>query len=335
MPFGLLHQMWAMAPTSDRNCIEDAIEDAALADELAYDSFWFGEHHHHRHKAFFGRLPHPELLIARVCGETRQIKLGTGVKVLPFDTPCRFAESITLLDILTEGRITFGVGMSMRTHKLAARHERGEEFRTQLSHLMRYLDKDHRDDLEPITPEPLRDYRSVLWVAAREPETVAHAASLGLNFVVGQLEQAAKQREFVDVYRGAGGIGEVRGVRMVHVAETDDEAWRFVEQAARRMHEARATTAYGRLAVAEGRMSTTGTDDRSEMLRQVEFIAGSPDTVTSALLDYMDTAAVDRVDLMMHVPGVPRDAIRRSLHLFSTEVAPAMRRDRAQCVLDA
>lgn len=323
MRFGLFHQVWAYAGTSDRRCIDDAIADIMLADELGYESCWLGEHHHNRHKPFFGRLPSPELLIARLSAQTRQIRLGTGVKVLPYDTPSRFAESVVLLDMLANGRAVFGVGMSMRADKLAATHERGTQFRDQLSALMAYLGNDHAE-LEPLTPEPLRDYRDLIWVAAREPQTIVHAASLGLNLLVGQLEQAAKQREFTTAYRQAGGRGEIRGVRLVHVAESDHDAWRAVEPAARRMYQARATTGYGRLAVAEGRLSTGDASDPVEMLRAIDFIAGSPHTVALALRDYLRSAGVDRVDVMMHVPDIANHAVRRSMRLFATDVAPDM-----------
>jgi len=317
--------MWAFADTPDTRCIEDGIKDIILADELGYDSCWIGEHHQNRDKPLFGRMPQPELLIAHLAAETRKIRLGTGVKVLPFDTPSRFAEAIVVLDILTKGRVSFGVGMSMRSDKLSPTHDRGAEFRAQLSQLMHLLDKQVGTDVEPITPEPLRDYRGLIWVAAREAATVAHAAGLGLNFVVGQLEQASKQREFVDTYRHAGGKGEIRGVRMVHVADSDDEAWHFVEPAARRMYQARAITAYGRLAAAEGRLATSTTDDPSEMMRQIELIAGSPRTVADALVRYMEAARVDRVDVMMHVPDIDHEAIVRSMHLFAREVLPVLR----------
>src|SRR5687767_4657754 len=160
--------MWALSGIDDRRCIEDALSDVVLAVELGYESCWFGEHHHNRHKPFFGRVPNPELLIARFCAETKQIRLGTGVKVLPFDTPCRFAETVALLDILTGGRATYGVGMSMRADKAASTHERGAEFRSQLTELVRYLDREYGSDLEPITPEPSRDFKPLIWVAARD-----------------------------------------------------------------------------------------------------------------------------------------------------------------------
>ena len=324
MRVGIFHQMWALSETSDRQVIEDARQDVLLADELGYESFWFGEHHANREKAFYGRVPIPELVIARFAAETRQIRLGTGVKVLPFDTASRFAEAMALLDILTDGRAHYAVGMAVRTNPDAVDHDRGPLFREQLSELVRHLDGDYGDDLKPMTPAPERDLKGLLWIAAREPASVAHAAKLGLNFVVGQAEQGIQQRTYVDMYRNSGGTGEARGARMVYVGETDADAWSVVGESATRSFRNRRNSAYGRLAVAEGRMSEEEIEDPAEILRQIEYVAGSPETVAAGLKRYIETAGVDRVDLLMHMPGVPHDGLQRSMRLFADAVAPLM-----------
>src|SRR3954447_19009425 len=156
---GIFHQVWAVASISDRQCIEETLADVRLADELGFDSFGFGEHHAGRDKVFFGRVPIPEYLIARMAGETRQIQLGTAVKVLPFDTATRCAESIALLDLLTGGRAIFGLGMGVRTDPLATVHDRGEMFRTQLREV-----RDLLRSQDVLTPQPERDLSDVIWV---------------------------------------------------------------------------------------------------------------------------------------------------------------------------
>ena len=220
MRVGLFHQMWALAEKSDRDCIKEALSDVILADELGFESFWFGEHHNNRERAFFGRVPIPELVIARFAAETQRIRLGTGVKILPFDDAARFAESMALLDILTDGRAHYGVGMAVRAAD-TPNHERGPKFRQQLTDLLGYLRGETRDDQPALTPAPEQDLTGLLWIAASEDITVEHAARLGLNFVVGQAEHGKQQRKYVDTYRNAGGKAEVRGARMVYVGETE------------------------------------------------------------------------------------------------------------------
>lgn len=318
---GIFHQVWAVASISDRQCIEDALADVRLADELGFDSFGFGEHHAGREKAFFGRAPIPEYLIARMAGETRQIQLGTAVKVLPFDTATRCAESIALLDLLTGGRAIFGLGMGVRTDPLATVHDRGEMFRTQLREL-----RDLLRSRESLTPQPERDLSDVIWVAAREEASVEAAAELGLNFIVGQAEHGVQQRHYVDRYRAAGGRGATKGARMVLVAETDEAAFEYAAAPAWRTFSQMRNGRYYQLAVEEGRVPDGEPTDVRDVLHRIEFVAGGPETVVEGLRRYQAEAGVDQLDIMVHVPGVPHDAVVRSMRLFASEVAPRVQR---------
>jgi alkanesulfonate monooxygenase SsuD/methylene tetrahydromethanopterin reductase-like flavin-dependent oxidoreductase (luciferase family) len=251
---GIFHQVWAVSEVSDRQCIAETLADARLADELGFASFAFGEHHFGREKAYFGRVPIPEYLIARLAAETSQIALGTAVKVLPFDTASRCAEGIALLDILTGGRIIFGIGMGVRTDPLAEKHDRGALFRDQLEELSGYLRSETGDGRPLLTPAPERDLCSVVWVAAREPESIDAAARLGLNFVVGQAEHGVQQRHFVDRFHAAGGTGQTKGARMVLVADSDAEAHIHAAEPAWRTFNQMKNGRYYQLAVEEGRI---------------------------------------------------------------------------------
>ena len=227
---GILHQMWAEASISDRNCLMDAADDVRLADELGYESFWFGEHHYNRHKPFFGRVPVPELLIARLASETQQIHLGTGVKVLALEAPSRFAEKMALLDMLTDGRAVFGIGEGTKG-SFFVEEERGPNFRAALTELMACLRDEPSEDHPALTPAPMRDLTQLIWTAVRNWESISLTAELGLNFATGQGDLGPDQRVWVDMYRQAGGTGEARGYRLVLVAETDAEAERIAAPA--------------------------------------------------------------------------------------------------------
>src|SRR4051794_22451555 len=112
MQIGILDQMQDFAGRDDTESIKQAELDIKLADELGFESFWFGEHHlgHHLKSHSFGRIPVPELLVARFAAMTGRIRIGSGVKVLSLDTPLHFAEEMSLLEILTDGRAVWGIG---------------------------------------------------------------------------------------------------------------------------------------------------------------------------------------------------------------------------------
>ena len=85
----------------------DLIEQFEVAEALGFDGGWIAQHHLSNG---FGRLPSPLVLLAAVAERTRQIELGTGVIVLPFEDPIRLAEDASVLDALSGGRVQLGLG---------------------------------------------------------------------------------------------------------------------------------------------------------------------------------------------------------------------------------
>ncbi len=75
-------------------------------DRLGYDEVWFGEHH----SGGFEMSGAPEVMIAAAAQRTRRIRLGAGVKSLPFHNPLMVADTFVQLDHMTRGRAMFGVG---------------------------------------------------------------------------------------------------------------------------------------------------------------------------------------------------------------------------------
>ncbi|MGD2200632.1 MAG: TIGR03619 family F420-dependent LLM class oxidoreductase [Candidatus Bathyarchaeota archaeon] len=105
---------------------ETIVEAGALAEELGYQSVWGNDHitvqdyrKHLRPKpAFF----EPVVSLAAVSAVTEEIKLGTGILVLPWRTPALvvFAKQLTTLDVLSEGRVLLGIGTGAYREESAA-----------------------------------------------------------------------------------------------------------------------------------------------------------------------------------------------------------------------
>src|SRR5438270_7251153 len=75
-------------------------------DRLGYDEAWIGEHH----SGGFEMIASPEVFIAAAAERTKRIRLGTGVKSLPYHNPFITAETLAQLDHMTRGRAMFGAG---------------------------------------------------------------------------------------------------------------------------------------------------------------------------------------------------------------------------------
>jgi limonene 1,2-monooxygenase len=77
-----------------------------LLDRLGYDEAWIGEHH----SGGFETIAAPEVFIAAAAMVTSHIRLGTGVRSLPYTHPFMVADAMVQLDHMTRGRAMFGVG---------------------------------------------------------------------------------------------------------------------------------------------------------------------------------------------------------------------------------
>jgi alkanesulfonate monooxygenase SsuD/methylene tetrahydromethanopterin reductase-like flavin-dependent oxidoreductase (luciferase family) len=84
----------------------DTLDLMILAEQLGYDSTWVGEEHFYS----FGICPSPQLFLTALARETTRLRLGTAISLLPFENPLRKAEDFAMLDILSGGRLNFGVG---------------------------------------------------------------------------------------------------------------------------------------------------------------------------------------------------------------------------------
>jgi alkanesulfonate monooxygenase SsuD/methylene tetrahydromethanopterin reductase-like flavin-dependent oxidoreductase (luciferase family) len=321
-PLGIMNQMWAAPDVSDEAAIATALEEIRVADDLGFSSVWIGEHHGNRPGLpFYGRVPAPEVMVAYIAASTRRIKVGSGVRILSSTTPERTAEEMSLLHVLTRGRVEYGVGLGSNQPNITGpREERAERFRSALDDVLALLGGRPLIGEVALTPKPSPEIRGKLWAAARDAPTLRFLAERGVNLVVGQVELGIKQAAYVELYRACGGTGATRGVRLVFVAETHAEAMAESEEAARNYFMVMGGKGYHKEAVEQGLLPPT-VDSPEELRRQVDFLAGDPEELNV----YLATTKVDRLDVMVQIPGLRTESVRRSMRLIQEEVRPRLR----------
>jgi alkanesulfonate monooxygenase SsuD/methylene tetrahydromethanopterin reductase-like flavin-dependent oxidoreductase (luciferase family) len=84
-----------------------------LAERLGYDTFFCAEHHFHE----YGAVPDPAVMLSALAQRTRRIRLGTAISILTFHDPRRIAETYSMLDMMSGGRLVFGVGSGYLAHE--------------------------------------------------------------------------------------------------------------------------------------------------------------------------------------------------------------------------
>lgn len=95
---------------------DKAIAIAQLLDRLDFDTFWLAEHHFQPEG--YECIPNILMLHLHLAHLTRRIKLGCAFNIAPMWHPLRLAEDFATVDILTGGRVTFGVGRGYHTREV-------------------------------------------------------------------------------------------------------------------------------------------------------------------------------------------------------------------------
>ena len=86
-----------------------------LAESLGYDTFFCAEHHFHE----YGVVPDPAVMLSALAQRTKNIRLGTAISILTFHDPRSVAERYAMLDMMSGGRLVFGVGSGYLAHEFA------------------------------------------------------------------------------------------------------------------------------------------------------------------------------------------------------------------------
>jgi alkanesulfonate monooxygenase SsuD/methylene tetrahydromethanopterin reductase-like flavin-dependent oxidoreductase (luciferase family) len=89
---------------------------AKLMDRLGYSTFWMAEHHFQREG--YECIPNVLMAALHLAHVTKNIKLGCGFNITPMWHPLRLAEDYATADILTKGRVVFGVGRGYHTREV-------------------------------------------------------------------------------------------------------------------------------------------------------------------------------------------------------------------------
>ena len=96
--------------------LDKATSIAQVMDRNGYDTFWMAEHHFQPEG--YECIPNLLLLDVHLAHLTKNIKLGCGFNIAPMWHPLRLAEDFATADILTGGRIVFGLGRGYHTREV-------------------------------------------------------------------------------------------------------------------------------------------------------------------------------------------------------------------------
>src|SRR5262249_42202207 len=224
---------------------DEHMEEWLEAERLGFDGVFLTEHHF----TAYNLMPSPNVMLAALAARTRDIRLGTMINVVPFHQPLRLAEEAAMLDVLSGGRLEFGVGrgidfqevmkLGMDFDELRPRFEEGVELmlRAWTQTTFAFDGTYDRVGETAIYPRPIQRPHPPVWVAAESPATIEWTAGHGFGMATIFLptEMVAEKKAFYLEAGAAAGravdAGHFMLVRNVHVAPTDSEAMADAEPA--------------------------------------------------------------------------------------------------------
>jgi alkanesulfonate monooxygenase SsuD/methylene tetrahydromethanopterin reductase-like flavin-dependent oxidoreductase (luciferase family) len=313
------------------------LEQVDLLDSLGYSAVWFSEHHYNGYS--FGN---PVVIATAAAMRTKRIRLGTGVSLVPLHHPLQLAEEYAMLDVLSNGRLEYGVGRGYMSYaydlfgvdqtESADRYREGVKFvddawraNGPFSFTGKYLNvKDYN-----FFPKPVQSPPPIYAAAARTADSYVWAGENGYHlcssFFSPEIEAT---RDNIQRYRDAVKAGghdlsklDIGGVVQMYCAESKEEALRDGGRFA--------TNYYRFFGSIDKRGSRPVVGNRFDNVDAVEFdrrnqvLLGDPEDLIQRIREIRDYFGANSLYLEVAQGGAPHRKVMAALERFGKYVIPA------------
>ena len=354
MKFGLLYEIEVARPwgeTSVSDCFWEALEQVRVAEEAGFSHVFIVEHHF---LDMFSLSSAPEVWLSAVAQHTSKIRIGHGVRLLPFNYnhPIRAAEMAATLDIMSRGRLDFGTGRSASAIELEGFGIDPKATRAQWDEALRMIPKMWTQEtfswdsptfkIPPrnVLPKPVQKPHPPIWMSGTQPESAVIAGERGIGFmhfsISDPIGMDAKVRSYKDALGRAEPVGELvndafAAFTMMFCGENDGDAVARSEKG---------FTWYANLVeLVYASLGTLAEDesyawyrdriakeayrerDIQELIDRRSAIVGGPKRCADAIRWY-ESQGVDMMLFLVQSAYIRHDDIVESLRRFGREVIP-------------
>src|SRR5216117_4617192 len=211
MKFGLFFQTPEAPGQSHGERFAEMLDRIALGDTLGFDVAWLAELHF---GGAFSLLASPLMMVPVIAQRTRRIRIGTAVTLLPLHHPLSSAEQAATADVLSGGRLEFGVGRGSIPSQFHGFRVPVSENRARFDEALeiirlawtreRFSYRGKFWNVEEITvvPRPVQTPHPPIRVAVHSAESFAHIGDKGLSIYSGTTTTPLPQlREYMALYR--------------------------------------------------------------------------------------------------------------------------------------
>ena len=313
----------------------ETVELTRLARDAGLDSIACGQH--------FLAPPYRNLqsipLLSRLAAESGEMSLILSVILLPLYSPVGLAEDVASLDVISDGRVVFGVGLGYREIEYRAfntqRRDRIPRFLEALELIQRLWTEEQVSfqgqyfqlDDATCTIRPVQQPYPPIWIAANNDTAIARAARLGCAWFVNphaRVETLERQmRHYTAALHAAGHSTpvEIPIIKEMHVATTRDLALAVAQPYLEKKCQAYAD--WGQDKELPGQESFRVSFER---LARDRFILGNVDEVIQQIQDHRERLGVTHFIFRIWWPGMEARHAYRVVELLGEHIIPHFRK---------
>lgn len=188
------------AGESQEKLYEEMMQLCEIADQGGMHAIWTGEHHGMN----FTISPNPFINLVDIAHHTRQVRLGSGTVIAPFNHPIRLAGEAAMTDLILNGRLELGIARGAYSYEYErmmpglTNWEAGQRMRELIPAVKKLWQGDYAHDGEywsfpSATSSPRPKQPPPIWVAARDPNSHDFAVENGCNVQVTPLHQGSEE----------------------------------------------------------------------------------------------------------------------------------------------
>jgi alkanesulfonate monooxygenase SsuD/methylene tetrahydromethanopterin reductase-like flavin-dependent oxidoreductase (luciferase family) len=366
MELGLLYEFEAPKPwagehpwgqrMTERMAYKNCVEQVALADKKGFHTAWLVEHHFREGRS---HMPCNDVVLGALSQITEQIRLGFGVALMPheFIHPARVAEKVATVDLLSRGRVEWGMGRSTPMEQIAFDVDVPNSKKKMLAAArsvvgmweQEYYEEDSEYLTFPkrmVTPKPYQYPHPPCWMAASSEETIRMAGQNGLGLLCFSIMQPLdKLAELIRYYREEQlnakpvtsiSTNKVGVYTLVHCSESRkkfetnrvwESVWWWYASSAEfilKWEMAHFSEEMKEKAFPLITAQAEGNFDMHHFDEQDMVILGTPEECLRKFLKY-EEAGVDQVLCYVNFGYLPQDAVLESISLLGDYVIPELK----------
>lgn len=338
MKFGVGYYTMQSPPhkkSSHKDLYAEMLEEVAMADQMGFDSAWLSEHH------FLddGYCPSLLLTAAAIAAKTKNIRIGTGVLLLPLHDPIRIAEDAAVADLISDGRLILGIGLGYRQEEFDGFGRTLQQRRGRMEEGIEILNKSWGDepfsldgnyyklDNVNVTPKPVQKPIPI-WVGAFTEPAIRRAARIGAPLFIPAIGVIPIVKYLFDMhsellkeYGRNPDDYEKPLVREVYISDMKaDEAWENIKEHV--TYTAKGYASWGSMVDREGNLLSDPDDPILYDIARDQSIIGTPEECIETIKQYQDELPIDNLICRFKFPGISHEESMRSMRLFAEEVLP-------------